>query len=251
VEQQKNSDWWSCNWKWFVPVAGLIVIVLFIGFGMLLFSFSFGIFKSSDVYKEALEKAKSNPVVEANLGSPIKEGLFPSGNINYEGSSGSADISIPISGPKGSGTIYAEASKSTCNWRFSRLIFESSQTKQRTDLLPFLAPVKTISDMLKTDPNFKVYPIVFGITVGDNGTVESFRVASVIDPTSKPGETPKTINVDLPKEFIDSAKKKAESKHYEPVIKGTKKEIFTYFYYSPNFPDKVITDWSKPIDEQP
>ncbi|MFA5148965.1 MAG: hypothetical protein WC491_07575, partial [Candidatus Omnitrophota bacterium] len=68
----------------------------------------------------------------------------------------------------------------------------------------------------------------------------------------KPGETPKAINVDVPEKYIKAAKKKAEAKRYEQKIKdGKPEEIFIYYYYSPSYPDTVITDWSKPVDEQP
>src|SRR4030095_2333626 len=57
----------------------------------------------------------------AALGTPIKEGLVPSGKTNVEGSSGEADLAIPISGPKGKATIYAVATKSGGEWNFSKL----------------------------------------------------------------------------------------------------------------------------------
>lgn len=254
MEQQQSVSWWSRNWKWFVPLASVIVIVLFVGFGALMLFLASNMFKSSDSYKEALTRAKSNPVVESVLGEPIKDGLFASGNISINGPSGSAELAIPVSGPKGAGTIFVEATKTAGLWSFSTLIFESNQTKQRVDLLVSTgdSSAKSINEILKIDKNIKIYPVVFAITVGQNGIVESIRVASVIDPTSKPGETPKTINVDVPEGYIKAAKKKAETKHYESKMKdGKPEEIITYFYYSPSYPDVVITDWSKPINEQP
>ncbi|MFA6356870.1 MAG: cytochrome c oxidase assembly factor Coa1 family protein [Candidatus Omnitrophota bacterium] len=254
MEQQINENWWNRNWKWFVPISSAVVIILFVGLTVLILSLAFGMFKSSDIYKEALSKAESNSVVGATLGVPIKEGFFISGNISTNGPSGSAELAIPVSGPKGSGTIFVEASKSAGRWSFSTFIFESDQTKQRTNLLVFSGSSsgQSVNELLKQDPNFKIYPVIFGITVGTNGTIDSFRMTSVIDPTSKPGETPKTINLDVPEKYIKAAKKKAEAKHYEQNIKdGKPEEIFTYYYYSPSYPDTVITDWSKPVDEQP
>jgi len=40
----------------------------------------FSAIKSTDVYKEALERAKADPAVIEALGSPIKDGFLVSGN---------------------------------------------------------------------------------------------------------------------------------------------------------------------------
>lgn len=83
--------------------------------------FVFSVIKSSDAYKTALMRAKEDQRVVAALGTPIKEGLVPSGKTNVNGPSGEADIAIPISGPKGKGTIYAVGTKSAGKWEFSKL----------------------------------------------------------------------------------------------------------------------------------
>jgi len=83
--------------------------------------FVFSILKSSDAYKIAVTRAKSDQRVVAALGTPIQEGLVPSGKTNVNGPSGDADIAIPISGPKGKATIYAMGTKSAGKWEFSKL----------------------------------------------------------------------------------------------------------------------------------
>lgn len=71
------------------------------------------------------------------LGSPINEGFLVSGNtnVNVNGASGEANLSIPISGPKGKGTIYVAANKSLGRWNYSGLVVEIEKTHQRIDLL--------------------------------------------------------------------------------------------------------------------
>jgi hypothetical protein len=130
-----EPNWWSRNWKWFVPVGCLSMILLFVAFIVLIMSMVFGMMKSSDVYSQALTRAKADTIVVEALGSPIKDGYFTSGNISETGPSGSAELSIPISGPKGSGTIYLEARKSAGEWTFSKLQVEIGKTNQRIDLL--------------------------------------------------------------------------------------------------------------------
>ncbi len=135
---QLQPSWWSRNWKWFVPVGGCGGCLVVVAFGLICFSsilFAvFGAMKSGDVYKTAVSRAKANPEVVAVLGTPIKEGFFVSGNTNVNGGSGKADLSIPISGPKGSGTIYATATKSAGEWNYSQLVVEIAATKERIDL---------------------------------------------------------------------------------------------------------------------
>jgi hypothetical protein len=109
----------------------LVMGAVFIG---LIVSLVFGVMKSSDVYKGAVGAAQGNAEVVQALGSPLKEGLFVSGNINVSGSSGQADLSIPVSGPKGKAVIYAVATKSEGKWTYSTLEVEIGSSGQRINL---------------------------------------------------------------------------------------------------------------------
>lgn len=129
-------NWWSRNWKWFVPTGCMTMILLAIGFFALIFVLVFSAMKSSDAYKEALQRAQTNPAVIEALGTPIKDGMFVSGNTKVENGVGEADLSIPITGPKGSGTIYAVATKSGGNWTYTKLEVEIKGRSERIDLLP-------------------------------------------------------------------------------------------------------------------
>ncbi len=131
----QEPNWWSRNWKWFVPVAILTFLAVVAGFVFAIMSVVLGVLKSSDAYQYALSRARENPAITSALGSPIKDGFFPSGNINVSGPSGEAKLAIPISGPKGEGTIYLEARKSAGEWSYSVLLVRIEQTKQRINLL--------------------------------------------------------------------------------------------------------------------
>jgi len=96
----------------------------------------FGALKQSDAYKLAVARAKSDPRVTAALGTPIGEGWYLSGHTNVNGASGDADLSIPISGPKGKGTIYAVATKSGGEWSYSKLQVKIESTGETIDLGP-------------------------------------------------------------------------------------------------------------------
>ena len=131
----KPKNWWQRNWKWALPSGCLTIIVLFAacitGFVFLMFS----VMKSSDVYKEAMARVQASQAAMDALGSPIKAGMIISGSVNTTGPSGSAQLSIPLSGPKGSGTLYLEARKRMDVWEFSAFTLKVDETGKSIDLL--------------------------------------------------------------------------------------------------------------------
>ena len=130
-----RTPWLTRNWKWVVPVGCLGLIIVLVGFvgGILLIVETS--FKNSDAYTGALAQAQSNSQVAEKIGRPMKAGWFVSGNINVSGSSGHADLSIPISGPKGKGMIFVVATKSAGRWLFKTLQVEVNGDSERIDLL--------------------------------------------------------------------------------------------------------------------
>lgn len=126
-DQPKNQSLLSKHWKRNLAIVG--------GFAALLMVVLFVILGDSDVSRMAIAAAESNPVVKQKLGEPIKRGLFTSGSIEISGSSGHADLSIPVSGPRGKATIYAVAKKSAGLWKFENLEIGFDQTNVRMTLL--------------------------------------------------------------------------------------------------------------------
>lgn len=130
-----KRNWFDRNWKWFVPLACLWGLAVMGAVCLFVVYLAFGVMKTSDVYREALARAKASPGVVRSLGEPLREGLFVSGSIQVTGPSGNAELAIPLSGPRGKGTIYLEARKSAGRWNYSRLLVEVTATGERIDLL--------------------------------------------------------------------------------------------------------------------
>lgn len=130
-----NKNWFSRNWKWFVPAGCIGIIILFILIGLLFIIMIFSFLKSSEAYQDALSIAQNHPEVQEALGYPIKDSFFVQGNIHTSGQSGNADYTIPVKGPLGQGTIYVQASKSSGIWTYSVLIIEIKESGQRINLL--------------------------------------------------------------------------------------------------------------------
>lgn len=131
-----GPGWFARNWKWALLLAGL-------GLALLLAAFVAGIllivetsFQHSGFYHDALDRARANPQVVDKIGQPLRAGWLASGSVNTSGSSsGNADVAIPISGPKGKGTIYLVAKKSAGLWKFETLQVEVEGQEERIDLL--------------------------------------------------------------------------------------------------------------------
>ena len=136
AETLETKSWWARNWKWFVPAGCLGLMAIGAALVALVVSLVFGALKSSDVYKQAFEKASKNRTVIAEMGEPITSGWLVGGSISVSGPTGNADIEIPISGPKKSGAIYAVAQKSGGRWTFSRLEVSVQGRSDRINLMP-------------------------------------------------------------------------------------------------------------------
>lgn len=135
-----KPGWWKRNWGWFVPVGCLGMLVVMAALAFAIVAFVFGALKSSDAYKMAVAKAQADPRVTSALGSPIETGWLISGSTHVSGTSGNADLSIPLSGPNGKGTLYFVASKFAGKWTFSKVMVRVEKTGDEIDLSPGAEP---------------------------------------------------------------------------------------------------------------
>lgn len=118
-EPGDKRSWFNRNWKWAVPTGGcLLIVILIVVFAGTLFVGVSSLFKESVPYQEALNRAKANELVIDAMGEPIETTGMISGNVHYEGNEGQAQLSIPIKGPDGSGTIKVDADKSGNTWTY-------------------------------------------------------------------------------------------------------------------------------------
>lgn len=131
----RSGGWWQRHWKWAVPALGVLGLSLFAAFVLLIVSAVFGMVKSSDAYKLALQRVQANPAATAALGTPIHEGWLVMGNIQVNGPSGAANLQIPVSGPAGEGDVFVEATKSAGAWNFKTLVLQLDDGGRRIDLL--------------------------------------------------------------------------------------------------------------------
>lgn len=119
AQPQKSSGcfkWGALGCGLALVVVGVVIIGLFMAV--------FGLIKQTFVYKDAVRRAETNPEVIAALGTPIGTGFFVSGSVHTASDSGTADVKIPIEGPKQKGTIHCVATMKENNWKYTSLVVE-------------------------------------------------------------------------------------------------------------------------------
>lgn len=113
-----------------------LIIAAFIAIGVIVALIVFKMMWSSDAVEQAVERAANAPEVQAALGTPIETGWVLSGNISLNNGAGTASVQIPISGPKGSATIVADATKEPGQaWTYRVLKVNIASPPQTIDLL--------------------------------------------------------------------------------------------------------------------
>jgi hypothetical protein len=110
----------------------VLLLVLFVG--SLLFVVTRAM-KSSGAYEEGLARARRNSDVVAAMGEPLEPGFFVSGSVHISGPSGDADLAIPLSGPRGTGTLYVTAVRKAGRWAMEILEVEVDGRPGRIQLL--------------------------------------------------------------------------------------------------------------------
>jgi hypothetical protein len=128
-------NWFDKNWKWFVPVtvlSAMIILALIVsGIGYTVMR----CVKSSDVYKTSIHLVETDSRALELLGAPIEAKWYVMGNMNVSGSSGSADLSIPLRGSRRKGIAYVEAVKRMGKWHVKNLVLELKDSSERVTLV--------------------------------------------------------------------------------------------------------------------
>ena len=139
----KAKGWWGRNWKWFVPVGCLGILICVVALVAVCIGIGYMMITSSAPYQAAVSAAQSDPRVIAALGSPMKQGLLFSGNIKENTAwslaggntnSGWAEFHIQIHGPKGKGKLHVVGLEANGKWTYQTLTIEIEATKEIIDL---------------------------------------------------------------------------------------------------------------------
>ncbi|WP_108867643.1 cytochrome c oxidase assembly factor Coa1 family protein [Aquimarina aquimarini] len=134
--QQKS--WFARNWGWAVPLGGCltIIILFFIFLGSVIFGVN-EFFTQSTPHQDALAKINNDEYVVSIIGEPIETDGIMNGNISYHNNAGSADISIPIKGSKGTAQLYVVGTKQNDTWSYTEMYVIIDDTGEQIDILGY------------------------------------------------------------------------------------------------------------------
>ena len=119
-----------------VGCGGCAVVLL--GIAGVFSAIFFGVFAAigkSDAVAEVMKRAGESKVVREQLGTPLQRGWLTTGNLETANGSSSAELQIPIEGPKGSGRIEVNGyQRGSEPWVFTVLDVLIDSTSERIDL---------------------------------------------------------------------------------------------------------------------
>jgi hypothetical protein len=114
------------------------------------------------------------------------------------------------------------------------------------------ASAETVGERAKKDPSFKIYPVIFSVTVTSNSTPPAVRVVGKGQGKNYRKISEAEAAKIIPAAWIKAVKKIIQADPSKPKMKdGQPVEVFTYFFYVPERPNIVVSDLDKPLDKQP
>jgi Na+-transporting methylmalonyl-CoA/oxaloacetate decarboxylase gamma subunit len=113
-----------------VILAGMAAVFAVVLFGV------FAAIGNSDAVAAAIKQASASPEVQRALGTPIEREWLTTGSVETANGDSSADVHIPIKGPKGSAKIRAVGHKRKGGeWVFTVLEVTIAATQETINLL--------------------------------------------------------------------------------------------------------------------
>ncbi len=117
-----QPSWWKRNWPWVLPVGGCLTILILLGvtIGSIFFGIT-SIMDDSIPMEYAIEKINTDPEIIELMGSPIEKNGMIQGEFNLNNDEKSADMKVPITGPKESGTLFIKATAIGDKWTYQEI----------------------------------------------------------------------------------------------------------------------------------
>jgi len=104
--------WWRRHWGW-----AALVFAVFCG---VLGERELQQWRHMPVIVNAVSVARGDARTDSALGTPVRMGLFPAGQIEF--AAGKAALSIPVRGPKAAGLLFVTAARDSGDWRYTSMV---------------------------------------------------------------------------------------------------------------------------------
>ena len=158
MSRGKEKSWWDRNWYWAIPTGCLGCLGMVIGSCVVMIGGIFGTIRGSEPFEVVLDRARSDPRVIEALGEPIREGWAVSGNFSLQDDSREADLTIPISGPKGDAELHVVAHREGDEWTYDVMEVRLENSGGIIDLLSKPpVPTSSVRRLLRWSP---IYPVL-------------------------------------------------------------------------------------------
>ncbi|TXE20203.1 hypothetical protein ES731_06750 [Psychroflexus gondwanensis] len=139
----EQKSWWKRNWKWLVPVSGIIMISLAIFFSSGMDGIGADLaqaYTDTELYKNALEKVKSDQKANELLGKiePIDKLAILEGEVHYTNENQTVNSTIRLKGTKGKAKLDISADRINNEWNYTKInvrIKNPPENKQTIEIL--------------------------------------------------------------------------------------------------------------------
>lgn len=91
--------------------------------------------RAREPVKLAVSNASSSAAVTQSIGQPLNTRRFVKGYLVSKNGNGNADLTIPINGPLGHGTLVEWAQEDRGHWHICSLLFRSNDASTTTQLI--------------------------------------------------------------------------------------------------------------------
>ncbi len=131
----EHRSWWKRNWKWFLPVFGiLLLLVVSIGtspIGTRISNIA-KVYVDPYLMDDALSKAHENKEVVGLLGilEPINAMDIMQGIVNYSNNDTTIDIYVQVKGSKGKGRMRVFADWNKDKWKYNNISIVGKNLKE-------------------------------------------------------------------------------------------------------------------------
>ncbi len=142
-----KKGWFGRNWKWFLPTIILLPLLCCCGGPIGFFWWAGNQIFDMAPYKDSLTAAEQDPAVQQAIGTPIDapDSIIALGkmqqeggkfNVNSTGSTIDYDVSMPISGPNGTGmlVVVAQSTDGGATWVYTTQEVHVDSTGEVIDL---------------------------------------------------------------------------------------------------------------------
>ncbi|MDP2060532.1 MAG: cytochrome c oxidase assembly factor Coa1 family protein [Flavobacteriaceae bacterium] len=146
----EQKSWIKKSWKWFVPLIGIVLILIFSvfpsGFDKILGDYSKA-YTDSKLYETALERVRLNERIKEVLGAvePIDVMTILNGSVDYSDDNKSVNSTIKISCEKGKAMLDISADRIDEIWIYKKINVRIKNPPEKKETIEIVKPTNLSS----------------------------------------------------------------------------------------------------------